>query len=142
MITTQDVVRVARSMIGVPFRHQGRSRVTGVDCVGLAIVTLQELGAVPRPFEIMDYARHPNGGELGDRIEKHCTPLPAATPGALVAVRWKKELAHVAIVGRDDNGMTLIHAYSRRNSVIEHGLRGRWFRYVDSAWALPGVCYG
>jgi cell wall-associated NlpC family hydrolase len=129
MITARDVVRVARSMIGVPFRHQGRSRVTGVDCVGLAIVTLQELGAVPRPFEIMDYARHPNGGELADRI-------------ALVAVRWKKELAHVAIVGRDDNGMTLIHAYSRRNSVIEHGLRGRWFRYIDSAWALPGVCYG
>jgi cell wall-associated NlpC family hydrolase len=137
--TASLVVEEARRWVGVPFRHQGRDR-NGVDCVGLPIVVLQALGAVPEGFEILDYPRHPFTGDLKQRILKHCTPLPGFVPGCLVGIKWQRTLAHVAIYTHAD---TLIHALENRKTVIEHGFRGLWrTRYAQGAWALPGVRYG
>lgn len=137
--TAQEVVRVARTWVGVPFLHQGRAR-NGVDCVGLPIVVLNELGAIEADFEIRDYSRMPNGETLEKRLIAHCTPLPKYVPGCLVAIQWQRTLAHVAIYSDTD---TLIHSLERQGKVIEHGFRGMWrTRYAQGAWALPGVKYG
>jgi cell wall-associated NlpC family hydrolase len=137
--TADEVVRVARTWVGVPFRHQGRDR-NGTDCVGLPIVVLHELGAVDADFEIRDYSRRPHHGNLEQRLVAHCTPLPDYVPGCLVAIRWERTLAHVAIYTDTD---TLIHALERHEQVIEHGFRGMWrSRYATGSWALPGVRYG
>lgn len=133
------VIHVARSFVGVPFRHQGRSREHGIDCVGLPIVVLRELQALPDGFEdVTDYERMPHHGNLDTRVREYCTPLLKPVPGCLVAIRWKKELAHVAI----HTGSTLIHSFEWRNQVVEHGIGGRWSRLIVGAWALPGVRYG
>ena len=139
-VTTADaVVNEARSWVGVPFRHQGRDR-NGVDCVGLPIVVLHSLGAVGDDFEIRDYARLPHHGTLEQRLVAHCTPLPRAVPGCLIAIQWQRTLAHVALYTDTD---TLIHALERHQAVIEHGFRGLWrTRYATGSWALPGVRYG
>jgi cell wall-associated NlpC family hydrolase len=137
--TGAQVVSEARTWVGVPFRHQGRDR-NGVDCVGLPIVVLQNLGAVPPDFEIRDYPRQPYQGNLEARIVAHCTPLPVPVPGCLIALKWQRTLAHVALYTDTD---TLIHALERHARVIEHGFRGLWkSRYAQGAWALPGVRYG
>jgi cell wall-associated NlpC family hydrolase len=136
--TPEAVVREARSWVGVPFRHQGRDR-NGVDCVGLPIVVLHNLGAVEADFEIRDYPRLPFQGNLESRIVAHCTPLPEAVPGCLIALKWHRSLAHVALYTDAD---TLIHALERHGRVIEHGFRGMWrTRFAQGAWALPGVRY-
>ena len=109
--TSEAVVREARTWVGVPFRHQGRDR-TGVDCVGLPIVVLQNLGAVETDFEIRDYPRLPFNGNLEQRIVAHCTPLPAPVPGCLIALKWQRSLAHVALYTDID---TLIHALERHH---------------------------
>ena len=43
MVTRTDIVAAARGWLGVPWRHQGRSR-AGVDCVGLVVVVCRSLG--------------------------------------------------------------------------------------------------
>lgn len=133
MTTGAEIVAAARGWVGVPFRHQGRDREAGVDCVGLVIVVAQELGLVPANFERNDYGRLPTRGELDAKIMQHCTPTEL-TPGCVCAIRWNKELAHVAIF----TGDTLIHSYESVGKVVEHGFRGRWVRLVDSTWRLPG----
>lgn len=134
-----SVVTEARSWVGTPFRHQGRDR-KGVDCVGLPIVVLSQLGALTPDFEISDYSRRPHGGNLERRLVAHCTPLTDYVPGCLVAIQWQRTLAHVAILTETE---TLIHALERQGSVVEHGFRGMWrARYAQGAWALPGVRYG
>lgn len=135
-VTPDEVIAEARSWVGVPFMHQGRSR-QGVDCVGLAIVVGQKLQLIPPNFERRDYGRLPSRGELAQKIQQHCKPLSAPTPGCLLAMRWNTETAHVAICTGDN----LIHSYERIGRVVEHGFRGPWLKFVDSVWALPGVKY-
>lgn len=135
-MTPEDVITEARSWIGVPFRHQGRSR-RGVDCVGLPIMIGESLGLLPPRFEITDYGRLPSL-ELAARVQSHCQPIPAAVPGSLIVIAWTKIAAHVAIC----TGETMIHSYESVGRVVEHGYRGRWVRMTHSVWALPGVAYG
>lgn len=132
---TSVVISEARSWVGVPFRHQGRSR-TGIDCVGLPIVVLQNLGVLPSNFEITNYGRLPSG-ELVERVKAHCTKVEVAKPGTLVVIAWTSTAAHVAVC----TGDTLIHSYESVGRVVEHGYRGRWIKLTHSIWALPGVSY-
>jgi cell wall-associated NlpC family hydrolase len=134
-VTASRFVEQARSWIGVQYRHQGRAR-SGVDCVGLPIAVLQELGLLPPRFEISNYGRTPSG-ELVERLQAHSKPMVQAVPGALIVIAWTKVAAHVAIC----TGGTMIHAYERIGTVVEHGYRGRWVRMTHSVWALPGVLY-
>lgn len=135
MATGRDVVDEARSWVGAPFRHQGRSR-HGVDCVGLIIVVLQELKLIEKNFEIINYGRLPSG-ELIKRAMQHCTPLPRPCAGSMCVIAWTRLAAHVAIATPD----TLIHSYESVGKVVEHGYRGRWNKLTHSVWALPGVAY-
>jgi cell wall-associated NlpC family hydrolase len=134
-MTPAAVVAEARSWVGVPFRHQGRSR-GGIDCVGLPIIIGQSLGLFDQRFDVANYGRLPSG-ELDVRVQDHCLPATAAAPGTLVVIAWTKVAAHVALC----TGETLIHAYESVGRVIEHGYRGRWIRLTHSIWRLPGVAY-
>ena len=130
------VVDEARRWIGVPFLHQGRNR-AGVDCIGLVICVAQRLELIAANFERTDYGRLATRGELSSKITEHCVRLGRPTPGCLLALRWNRETAHVAIF----DGVNIVHAYEGAGRVIEHGYRGRWIKFTDSAWALPGVTY-
>ena len=47
------IVAAARDLVGVAFRLQGRSRTSGIDCVGLAALALTQAGhrgAAPRGY--------------------------------------------------------------------------------------------
>lgn len=134
MITAHDIVSEARTWVGVPFRHQGRTR-RGVDCVGLVIVVAQELRVLPSTFIRNDYGRNPSRQELDEKIAAHCTRIDEPEPGCLLAIRWNRELSHVAFF----TGDTMIHSYERVGKVTEHGFRAPWPRLVDSVWWLPGV---
>ena len=139
--TAADVIRVARTWVGVPFRHQGRDR-NGIDCWGVPVVVLRELGALPEGFDEAGYPRQPLSGQIQKHLLRFCTVLPDYVPGCLVALRMQSTAMHVAIFTDTD---TIIHAMDRqsRGGVVEHGFRGMWrSRYAQGAWALPGVRYG
>lgn len=131
-----SVIGIARSFIGVPFLHQGRSR-AGVDCLGLVICTLQEQGILPPNFERRDYARHPStNDQLTEGVARYCTRLEQPQPGCMLTLAWHRNPPHVALYSERD---TLIHADARRGveRVVEHGYRGPWRRLRAVAWALP-----
>ena len=122
--TAAQVVREARTWVGVPFLHQGRSR-NGVDCVGLPIVVLHDARRLPPTLKLRDYPRAalPTGN-----LEQHFLALlhPAARrtcPAVSLRFKWQRTLAHVAIYTDTD---TLIHALETHGRVIEHGFRGMW----------------
>lgn len=137
MILADDVVAGARTWLGVPYLHQGRSR-DGIDCLGLVICLGWELGYLERSFDFRLYGRHPFRAMLETQVAMRCRPLEAAAPGVLAVIQFGRLPAHLAIV----TGPTIIHACGSREQVVEHGYRGRWLRMTHSLWALPGVQVG
>lgn len=135
MTTRADIVRVARSWVGVPYRHQGRSR-AGVDCVGLLMVVARELGL--SDYEFGTYRRLPDPrvllGELAAQLER--VAVADARAGDVWLMAWHADPQHLAIVA--DRGR-IIHAYSQPRAVVEHIADAQWRERVRGAYAFPGV---
>lgn len=131
MVTRRsDVVEHARTYLGVPYVHQGRTR-HGLDCIGLVVRVAHDLGL--SAYEISHYARVPSGRLMIRLLKENCQAIPPSTaqPGDLLHIAYGKQPQHLAIV--TERGM--IHADSR-HGVVEHGLIPDRIR---GAYRLPGV---
>lgn len=134
MVTADALIAQARTWVGVPFLHQGRTR-QGVDCVGLAVAVGLELGLFDASIDRTDYGRLPTGGRLARELAARCKRLAKPQPGALLLMVWNREPVHVALC----TGPTLIHALYTAGRVIEHGFRARWPERVVGSYWMPGV---
>jgi cell wall-associated NlpC family hydrolase len=138
-ITSEQVVREARSWVGVRYRNYGRSR-DGVDCIGLVLKVGHALGSLT--YDTTAYARRPDPVQLLGEADRYLLPLPAAkiAPGHVVALRFEGEPQHFGIIGdyRPD-GFSLIHALALSRRVVEHRLDDLWRGRIVRAYALPGV---
>lgn len=135
-IEASTIVQIARSWVGVPFQHQGRTRF-GVDCIGLVLCVRDEAKAWPVVGKIRrDYPRNPSH-RLLEGMQEHCEPAAGPAMGRLVLLRWRlnQQPSHIAILTPDN----LIHSYQTAGRVVETGFREPWTRLVHSYWKIPGV---
>ncbi len=136
MATGQQLVDAARTWVGVPFRHQGRTRY-GVDCIGLIICARAELVRDPAVFRTpTDYRRNPNGALL-EHFPKFAVQIDKPEPGAVVVIGWPKQVhpSHVGIITPE----RIIHAYTAARAVVETGYREQWVRWTKSIWRMKGI---
>lgn len=136
MITGQQMVDEARRWVGVPFRHQGRTRF-GVDCIGLGIVVRNECEPWPEGMATpTDYRRNPLE-TLEVELKKFCTQIQHPEKGCFALIKWPKQkfACHVGLITPDH----IIHAYAGKKTVVETGYRDPWIRMTVSFWRMPGV---
>ena len=102
MITREDIVRVARSYIGTPYHHMGRTPRVRLDCAGVLICACRELGIYPPDFDIPPYSPMPDGKLLpvmdqymGEKIIN----VSQLKVGDAVVVRYRHHPQHIGIVG-------------------------------------------
>lgn len=127
------IVEQARKALDVRFRHQGRSPVEGLDCIGLVIWTMRELGL--SDYDYGHYAAIPADAapmtaELERLMER--IPLEQAKEGDVLRFNMAGVPLHVGI--KTDIGV--IHALSTRGKVVEHRLDEKWGRRVIEAWRI------
>lgn len=138
-VKAKTITRLARSYIGVPYRHQGRTR-KALDCWGLLFAVATDAGILPDSLNVpADYGPMSNV-ELRAGVARYCTPTKAPGDGVLALIRWPgtNYAGHLGLLTVDG---TIIHAYSMEAKVVEMGFRGAWVRMCDSLWHLPGVEY-
>lgn len=134
------MVSEARSYLGTPFRHQGRLKNVGVDCVGLLICVAKTLDI--GDFDKTDYSRIPDGVILRQRCDNQMTAIAidAAQQGDVLLFRFEKEPQHIAIVGDyRHGGLSIIHALAQSEKVIETRLDSTWKSRIVAAYQLLGV---
>ena len=133
-----EVVRIARSWIGTPYRHQGARKGVGCDCLGLVRGVWREVrGSEPEtpPAYGVDWAERCGEERLyGAALRHFGQPVvkQGMMPGDLLLFRWQEGAAakHLGILSGDGR---FIHAYEPAG-VIESALVPSWRRRV--AWVF------
>ena len=114
MTTSCDAVRLARGLVGAPFRPQGRDADTGLDCIGLAILAF----GIPNSEVRRDYRlRGGSLDELNAELSKHFRRIGfrQRKPGDLLVCRVSADQVHLAI----DCGRSFVHAHAGLRRVAE-----------------------
>ena len=137
-MSTPAIVIEARTWVGTPWVHQGRSR-AGVDCAGLLVLCARVTHG--NTFDLANYAAQAADETMLALCAQHMIRLPLAQlePGHVVVIKWGNQ-RHLAIVGDyapAPGNLTLIHASSHYGSVVEHRLDSKWRRLCIAAFALP-----
>ena len=125
MTQPSDIVRVARSWIGTPYRHQASLKGVGTDCLGLVRGVWREtLGEEPEaaPAYSPGWAEAGDGETLAEAARRHmlqvqCTDFHA---GDLLLFRWREHLPakHAGIA---TNTIESDHSVSSRPSDVIAG---------------------
>lgn len=152
-LSPQDVIAQARTWMKVPYKHHGREKSIAVDCAGLVI-------GVGRELQLMDhndfaYGEWPKADYLLRECDKvleqevlakeagEDAVLQHVAPGKVLVMysRSPREAQHMGIVGEHNGRLTLIHAFSKRDMVVEQGLDNFWRKRILGVYRYPKVEY-
>lgn len=142
-----------RSYVGTKFKHQGRQRGVGVDCIGLAASAARDLELnIGDAAKFVAYGRAPHRELFSDKAPEYLTQLPynrlqpvqnQIRPGDILFfwIDTRDLPRHVGIyTGLNKAGFPMmIHAHAKQpRAVVEmpiHG--GYWQQRIVSIWTLP-----
>jgi cell wall-associated NlpC family hydrolase len=129
MTTRTDLIIIARTWLGVPFRHQGRNKL-GVDCGGLLICIGQQAGLTIIPPAT--YSMSPDINLVRRALDANCTviPLAAAQPGDVLLLAFAGAPQHVGLM----TDIGLLHAWAKPGKVVEHRIDEQWQRRMVAAY--------
>ena len=134
-MTADDILTVARSFLGTPFRHQGRIPGLALDCAGLVVSVAKSIGAdyIDRP----GYSRNPSGGMLESALDDQpCLErVQDRQPGDVLLMRFAGEPQHLAIFTGDN----IIHSYESVGKVCEHRMADVWAVRIVRVYRFKGV---
>ena len=135
MPTKTEIVAEAKTWIGTPFKHQGRVKGLGVDCVGLIIGVAHFFKLTD--FDYVNYSHTPDGFLMRQLLDQHLysIPIPEAKAGDIVLMRFEAQPQHVGILS--DYG--IIHAYAQVRRCVEHRLDQHWRSRIVGAYAYPDM---
>lgn len=130
-VDREHIVTVARSWVGVPFAHQGRSR-SGVDCGGLLLCVAHECGIdIEAPPA---YSMSPDPELFTLWLNRYCERFGKydAAPGMVAHMSFSGQPRHLAII----SNIGLIHAWAKPGRVVEHSIDAAWSNRIISVWSI------
>lgn len=117
-------VEIARSLLGVPWVHQGRDPAVGIDCIGLLLLC----------FNATDdtvYGRDADPDLFVERAEFHLGPPvedePRVGDVVLMGFGHKGAIRHIGVIGDYvHGGLSIIHTDSIVGRVVEQRFDDKW----------------
>ena len=137
-VTRRDVVVEARRWLGVPWRHQGRSR-AGIDCAGLVVMVARALGI--SSYDYTSYGRRAHGQAFVHHFADNMDPLRVAEAeaGDVLVFADQAYPCHCGFLTEKWEQAHLLHAHATRRKVIEEPYIGEWPARVRFAFRFRGV---
>ena len=128
-----SIVAEARTWLGVPWRHQGRSR-TGVDCAGLVVQVARALELAD--YDTTAYSRRPQGQGFVAHFQAQMDGLaiPQAQAGDVLIFADQAYPCHCGFLTEWRDRPHLLHAHATRRQVIEEPYTGEWPAKVKFAF--------
>lgn len=130
---------MARSLVGIVYRHQGRSAVSGVDCIGVPLVVATALGITK--FDITNYGRRPDVIAFKRAmLDWGCRPVPYGerASGDVLQMSFPRWPVHCGVVDLGADGVEwLVHSMASRRKVVREQLSQLRDAQVSCAWRFP-----
>jgi cell wall-associated NlpC family hydrolase len=143
MIDKSKIVAQARTWLGTPFKHQGRLKGVGVDCLGLIICTLAELeisftGKNISEIDEKNYSMLPSGERLQNKLNQYAQAITNSQimAGDILLMQFSGEPQHLAFATNHPNGLGLIHSYLQAGKVVEHSLDELWQSRIFATYRI------
>ncbi len=138
MPNREEIVAAARGYLGVPWRHQGRTR-AGLDCVGLIVMVARDLGL--SDYDSTAYGRRAQGHAFIEPFRRNMdgVPLHGVRPGDVLLFADAAYPCHCGIVSERHELPHLIHAYALRRQVVEEPYAGEWTAKVKFCFRFRGI---
>ncbi len=142
------IAHEARTWLGTPFAHQGRSA-AGIDCLGLLIMVANALdladkhGTPLSTHDRSDYTKSPKGEQLSAALEHTLLVIPPEEmqQGDIALCTFDHTPQHLALIGTyHQGGQSLIHAYAPARRVVEHALDASWRKRITTCYRVPASC--
>lgn len=136
----RQVIAVARSWIGTPYRHQASLKLIGTDCLGLIRGVYREIYSAepetPPPYAA-DWAEAGTAETLAEAARRHLLEISLndLSPGDVALFRWRQGLPakHAGIM---TSASAMVHAQSGVN-VCEIAVSPWWRRRLAFAFRFP-----
>lgn len=140
--TGTAIVGMARTLVGVPYHHQGRDPSIALDCVGLPVAILRGLGLSYDDFTA--YEEEPDGRTLIEYMDRNGVRVPEdqMRPGDVLVFffgRRREYPQHLGILTQRVHPQMFVHTHRGVGKVIETHLDERWVRRIHSVYRLRGV---
>lgn len=107
ILHAEEVCSVAREYLSTPWKHTGRLKGVGIDCIGLVVCVLRETGAITE-----DYTKYSLADEydtLMEYVDRHADRIPSPEKGCLLVFRGRMMNNHCGIYLGDG---IFIHSYN------------------------------
>lgn len=139
MLSIQDFLVLVRSLEGSPYAHAGRSREGGLDCIGVVVIPLLELGLPIH--DVRNYSREAFSTTLAQAIGRHGTAIDPAErqPGDILLFwcnRRTRLPQHVAVMTAPLPNEEMVHAYLPIGRVVRSPIGG-WSRRITNVFRVP-----
>ncbi len=139
-----QIVACARAHLGVRFAHQGRHAATGLDCLGLLLVSAEAAGLslrglCPASLDDRQYGARPDTNYLQAMLGQHLLPVQQPAFGDVLLLRVEGRPQHLALVTDypAEGELGMIHAYAIARRVVEHRLDAVWRANIAQVYRLP-----
>jgi cell wall-associated NlpC family hydrolase len=138
MPSSEHIVAGARAYLGVPWRHQGRTR-AGLDCAGLIVMVARDLGL--SDYDSTAYGRRAQGHAFLSPFRQTMdgVPVPEMRPGDVLLFADAAYPCHCGIVSERHQLPHLIHAFALRRQVVEEPYAGEWPEKVKFCFRFRGI---
>lgn len=135
-ISSQEFIDVARTYINTQHMHGGRLKGIGIDCVGLLVCSINELGG-NIPLDI-SYTKNDEFRKLIVNLRRFFDKVENYEPGDVLVFRNEDMHNHVAIYTEK---CTIIHAYDSLalNRVVEEPYTCKWDMRLNSVYRYKGM---
>lgn len=130
------VEEAATHYVNTPWRHQGRTR-RGIDCAGLVICTLRDIGHVDQSFNVTGYAPVTTLDRLMSGLDRVAYRKPGRSfgRGDIVALTSSNRIPHCGIVTAMNGRPAIIHSSREKGYVrcdrLFGSLRGSVYRVYE-----------
>lgn len=134
MATSDEIIDQARTYKGVKWRHQGRNRSTGIDCVGLIAMVAKDLKI--SDYDFTSYQRRANGDEFLTHFRSNLPEVHVndIEPGDVLVFADSKYQCHAGIMSYKHGRPHFIHSFAGTRKVVEQELCKKWLEKLTHAF--------